>query len=135
MGKDGKVIGVTIPSGETLDADMVVAGVGKCVRSCHVVCDWELFCRCCASHRLLEGLWTTYDWAGRSGGRQGKEEGMEFLFSDSISLSFFFQFMKATDSVFAAGDIVRFPLPLIDGETNIGHWQIAHNHGQFSITL
>ena len=41
--------------------------------------------------------------------------------------------MKAADSVFAAGDIVRFPLPLIDGETNIGHWQIAHNHGQFSL--
>ena len=38
--------------------------------------------------------------------------------------------MKATDGVYAAGDIVRFPLPLINGETNIGHWQIAHNHGQ-----
>ncbi len=37
--------------------------------------------------------------------------------------------MKATDDVFGAGDIVRFPLPLIEGETNIGHWQIAHNHG------
>lgn len=45
------------------------------------------------------------------------------------------QYMKACDSVYAAGDIVRFHLPLIDGETNIGHWQIAHNHGQYSVTL
>ena len=53
-----------------------------------------------------------------------------------LHLFFFFplQYMKAADSVFAAGDIVRFPLPLIDGETNIGHWQIAHNHGQFSLS-
>ena len=48
---------------------------------------------------------------------------------------FALQYMKAADSVYAAGDIVRFPLPLINGETNIGHWQIAHNHGQFSATL
>ena len=38
--------------------------------------------------------------------------------------------MRATEDVYGAGDIVRFPLPLIDGETNIGHWQIAHNHGE-----
>ena len=37
--------------------------------------------------------------------------------------------MKATEGVYAAGDIVRFPLPLINGNANIGHWQIAHNHG------
>ena len=40
------------------------------------------------------------------------------------------QFMNATDSVFGAGDIVSFPLPLVDKEVNIGHWQIALNHGK-----
>ncbi len=38
--------------------------------------------------------------------------------------------MEACPDVYGAGDIVRFPLPLIEGDTNIGHWQIAHNHGQ-----
>jgi len=38
--------------------------------------------------------------------------------------------MKATEGVYAAGDIVRFPLPLVNGDVNIGHWQIAHNHGR-----
>ena len=28
VGKSGKVVGVTLPSGETLEADVVVAGVG-----------------------------------------------------------------------------------------------------------
>ena len=57
-----------------------------------------------------------------------------FFYSKHI-LVISLQFMKATDSVFAAGDIVRFHLPLIDGETNIGHWQIAHNHGRFPLTV
>ena len=39
--------------------------------------------------------------------------------------------MQATSDVYGAGDIVRFPLPLIEGDTNIGHWQIAHNHGEY----
>ena len=42
------------------------------------------------------------------------------------------QHMKATEGVYAAGDIVRFPLPLVGTDANIGHWQIAHNHGMKS---
>ena len=38
--------------------------------------------------------------------------------------------MKAADDVYAAGDIARFPLPLIGDSTSIGHWQLAHNHGR-----
>ena len=42
--------------------------------------------------------------------------------------------MKALDDVYAGGDIVEFPLPLIDESVNIGHWQIACAHGLQSIT-
>lgn len=38
--------------------------------------------------------------------------------------------MKAADGVYAAGDIAKFPLPLIKDSISIGHWQIAHNHGR-----
>ena len=37
--------------------------------------------------------------------------------------------MCAEGDVYAAGDIARFPLPLIGDSTSIGHWQLAHNHG------
>ena len=37
--------------------------------------------------------------------------------------------MCAEGDVYAAGDIARFPLPLISDSTSIGHWQLAHNHG------
>lgn len=33
--------------------------------------------------------------------------------------------------VFAAGDVVSFPLPMMEGHrANIGHWQMAHSHGR-----
>ena len=38
--------------------------------------------------------------------------------------------MCAEGDVYAAGDIARFPLPLIGDSTSIGHWQLAHNHGK-----
>jgi len=37
--------------------------------------------------------------------------------------------MEACQDVYACGDIVRFPLPLVGSTASIGHWQIAHNHG------
>jgi len=37
--------------------------------------------------------------------------------------------MEACEDVYACGDIVRFPLPLVGSTASIGHWQIAHNHG------
>lgn len=37
--------------------------------------------------------------------------------------------MEACKDVYACGDIVRFPLPLVRSTASIGHWQIAHNHG------
>lgn len=37
--------------------------------------------------------------------------------------------MEACEDVYACGDIVRFPLPLVGTTASIGHWQIAHNHG------
>ena len=40
--------------------------------------------------------------------------------------------MKATDDVYAAGDIAQFPLPLTGDNVSIGHWQIAHNHGRIA---
>ncbi|XP_065843953.1 apoptosis-inducing factor 3-like [Oscarella lobularis] len=40
--------------------------------------------------------------------------------------------MKALDDVYAGGDIVEFPLPLIDESVNIGHWQIACAHGRIA---
>ena len=40
--------------------------------------------------------------------------------------------MKVAENVYAAGDIVSFPLPLIDDSVSIGHWQIAHNHGHIA---
>ena len=32
--------------------------------------------------------------------------------------------------MYAGGDVVRFPLPLIGDTANIGHWQLANKHGR-----
>ena len=37
--------------------------------------------------------------------------------------------MCAEGDVYAAGDIARFPLPLIGDSTSIGHWQLTNYHG------
>ncbi|XP_064382581.1 apoptosis-inducing factor 3-like [Halichondria panicea] len=92
VGDEGKVTGVMLPSGETLEADVVVAGVG-------VVPATEFL----------------------------KDSGVPMTPRGEVIVD---KHMMATDGVFAAGDIARFHLPLINGDTNIGHWQLAHNHGR-----
>lgn len=57
------------------------------------------------------------------------------MVSQPLITTLHIQHMKATENVYAAGDIVRFPLPLVNGDVNIGHWQIAHNHGVLPICL
>ncbi|XP_069802371.1 apoptosis-inducing factor 3-like isoform X1 [Dendropsophus ebraccatus] len=44
------------------------------------------------------------------------------------------QFMRTSvPDVFAAGDVVSFPLAMMDGHrANIGHWQMAHSHGRIA---
>lgn len=42
------------------------------------------------------------------------------------------EYMEACEDVYACGDIVRFPLPLVGSTASIGHWQIAHNHGRIT---
>ena len=45
---------------------------------------------------------------------------------------FLLKYMKATEDIFAAGDIAKFPLPLIGSSVSIGHWQLAHYHGRIA---
>lgn len=49
----------------------------------------------------------------------------------SFYVSCVLQFMKTNiPDVFAAGDVVSFPLPLVGHKrVNIGHWQLAQAHG------
>ncbi|XP_068122105.1 apoptosis-inducing factor 3-like [Hyperolius riggenbachi] len=44
------------------------------------------------------------------------------------------QFMRTSvPDVFAAGDVVSFPLSMMEGHrTSIGHWQMAHSHGRIA---
>ncbi|XP_077150581.1 apoptosis-inducing factor 3-like [Ranitomeya variabilis] len=44
------------------------------------------------------------------------------------------QFMRTSvPDVYAAGDVVSFPLAMMDGHrANIGHWQMAHAHGRIA---
>ncbi|XP_075710288.1 apoptosis-inducing factor 3-like [Rhinoderma darwinii] len=44
------------------------------------------------------------------------------------------QFMRTSvPDVYAAGDVVSFPLAMMDGHrANIGHWQMAHSHGRIA---
>lgn len=60
----------------------------------------------------------------------------DFLQNTSIKLNALNQievdeYMKTNvDGVFAGGDIVEFPLSIMDMRVNIGHWQLAMAHGR-----
>ncbi|KAJ1186430.1 hypothetical protein NDU88_003211 [Pleurodeles waltl] len=64
-----------------------------------------------------------------SGFLQGSE-----IATDSRGAVFVDQFMRTSvPDVFAAGDVVSFPLSIMDGRrVNIGHWQMAHAHGRIA---
>lgn len=53
----------------------------------------------------------------------------DYFNSSIVSLTF--QEMKTNKSnIFAAGDVVQFPLDMFGAsKVNIGHWQMAHAHG------
>ncbi|XP_018430027.1 PREDICTED: apoptosis-inducing factor 3-like [Nanorana parkeri] len=53
---------------------------------------------------------------------------------DSRGAIYVDQFMRTSvPDVFAAGDVVSFPLPMMEGHrANIGHWQMAHSHGRIA---
>ncbi|XP_078536284.1 apoptosis-inducing factor 3-like [Lissotriton helveticus] len=54
--------------------------------------------------------------------------------TDSHGAIFVDQFMRTSiPEVFAAGDVVSFPLSIMDGRrVHIGHWQMAHAHGRIA---
>ncbi|KAM9321519.1 apoptosis-inducing factor 3-like [Gastrophryne carolinensis] len=53
---------------------------------------------------------------------------------DSRGAIYVDQFMRTSvPDVFAAGDVVSFPLAMMEGHrVNIGHWQMAHTHGRIA---
>ncbi|XP_003386312.1 PREDICTED: apoptosis-inducing factor 3-like [Amphimedon queenslandica] len=94
VSEDGKVTGVTLPSDETIPADIVVAGVGVMPATDYL-----------------------------------KDSDIPLTNRGEVVVD---EYMKVTDGVYAAGDIAKFPLPLIQDSVSIGHWQIAHNHGHIA---
>ncbi|XP_070573401.1 apoptosis-inducing factor 3-like isoform X2 [Ptychodera flava] len=60
-----------------------------------------------------------------------KESGLTMNARHQLSVDKFMRTSKA--NVYAAGDIVEFPLAMLNGErVNIQHWQIAHMHGRIA---
>ncbi|KAM4796386.1 apoptosis-inducing factor 3-like [Rhinophrynus dorsalis] len=53
---------------------------------------------------------------------------------DTRGAIFVDQYMRTSvPDVFAAGDVVSFPLSIMEGHrVNIGHWQMAHSHGRIA---
>eukprot|EP00731_Ephydatia_muelleri_P011007 Em0005g1593a len=90
-GTDGKFSSVVLSSGETLEGDLCVAGVGVVPATAFL-----------------------------------KDSGLSMTKMGHIIVD---KHLKAAAGVYAAGDVAQFPLPLVAHDTNIGHWQVAHKHG------
>ncbi len=160
VGEDGKLKEVVLQDGTTLPADLCIMGIGKCiVNSREFVHGKEhndlSYCYSWPNSPSLQAFiprlvfWKTpgLRWmiaASLLWTRWVDPELFHFYFVSFFGISrtfhafhgilllLCFQHMRTNkENVFAAGDIVTFPLFMSDDEqANVQHWQMAHRHGK-----
>eukprot|EP00731_Ephydatia_muelleri_P038906 Em0982g1a len=79
---------------------------------------------------LLEGLWSLHDQDGAHSllTRLARRKFIHFCTQHSIS-------PESSSWCVCSRRCGQFPLPLVAHDTNIGHWQVAHKHGNVLLPL